>query len=209
MNLAVVHLKLGAYETARDFYGEAYAVFAANKNAECELYTLYNLADLDRERGEYEIAAEMYDVAIALAARLGQAEVEIGALGGQGLSLLRLGRVGAALPLLERASERMSGRRNAGAWFQGRETVEALAAGIAALEGRTADAIARVDAACALAEPNDLFSAAWLAAESAVLIGTPALAEGSSLRARLERYAQQVASLRCVELSRRYAALLG
>ena len=209
MNLAVVHLKLGAYERARDFYGEAYAVFAANKNVENELYTLYNLADLDRERGEFENAADMYDIAAALAGKIGQADVEMGALGGQGLSLLRLGRFDAAQPLLKRIEERLSARADADTWFQGRETVEALAAGIASLEGRPADAVARVERACAMAEENDLFSAAWLAAEAAVLLGGGQIGSGSPLRARLEGYAVRIDGLRCVELSRRYAALLG
>jgi tetratricopeptide (TPR) repeat protein len=208
MNLAVVHLKTGAYDQARDHYGEAFAVFAANKNAEHELYALYNLADLDRERGDMDAAAELYDVAAALASRLGQSDVEIGALGGQGLSLLRGGKLEAAYPLLQRAEERMSVRGDNGAWFQGRETAEALAVGLAAVEGRTAEALARVESACTLAETNDLYSAAWLAAEAATLLGASKVTVGSSIRARLEIYAEKIKDLRVVELSRRYEQLL-
>ena len=209
MNLAVVYLKLGTYEKARDYYGEAFAVFAASKNSEHELYALYNLADLDRERGEFDSAAELYDVAATLAARLGQADVETGALGGAGLALLRQGKLDAAYPLLQRAEDRMRPRAERGEWFQGRELVEALAVGLAAIDGRAVQAVERTLSACALAESRDLFSAAWLAAESARLLGAEHYATGSAFRSRLEAYAAQINGLRCVELSRRYTTLLG
>ena len=206
MNLAVVYQKRGEFRRARDYFGEAFAVFSASRNAEHELYALYNLADLDRERGEHAIAAEMFDVARQLAKRLGQSDVEIGALGGAGLAMLRLGRAEAAAAAMRDASELMLDR--AGAWFQGRETVEALAIGLDAAAGRTAEALSRLAGACAQAEAEDLYSAAWLAAEAAAMMGVELRAAETPLRGMLERYADRVRDLRCAELDRRLATLL-
>jgi tetratricopeptide (TPR) repeat protein len=206
MNLAVVHLKRGSYEQARDHYGEAFAVFAMNKHVEHELYALYNLADLDRERGELEAAAMLYESTSVMARRIGQPEVEIGALAGKGLTELARGRIACARATLGAARDRMQSLPDY--WFQGREALEVLMIGVTARDGRIAEALARVESACERAKSYDLYGAAWLAAEAATLLGAPYRTAGAPLRETLARYAYEIRDLRCVELDRRIAALL-
>ncbi|HKG94467.1 MAG TPA: tetratricopeptide repeat protein [Gemmatimonadaceae bacterium] len=206
LNLGVVALHAGDHDRARDLLGEAFAVFATTKHKEYELYALFNLAHLERERGEYALAAEMYDVTSAAAAQLGQADVEIGALAGAGLSLLRGDRaanVGSAYAALRGAEERSRGRTPS--WFHGRELVDALAVGVAAVDGRIEDAFARFDDALAAAEGNDQYCAAWLVAEcgEALVPHRPA-----GVRTRVRHYAERVSALRHTGLSRRFARLL-
>jgi tetratricopeptide (TPR) repeat protein len=206
MNLAVVHMKRGAYDAARDHYGEAFAVFAANKNVEHELYALYNLADMDRERGELDSAAALFDTTSTMARRIGQPEVEIGALAGKGLTELTRGRMACARATLGAARDRMQSLPDY--WFQGREVLEVLMIGVTARDGRIAEALARVESACGRAKTYDLHGAAWLAAEAATLLGAPYRTAGTPLRETLARYAYEIRDLRCVELDRRIAVLL-
>jgi tetratricopeptide (TPR) repeat protein len=164
LNLGVVYLKGGEFDRARELFGEALALFAAAKNSERQLYALYNLAHLDRDRQEFNSAAELYDVTTSLAQRIGQSDVEIGATAGLGLSLLAQGRVGPAREKFEAAGERMRSRRD---WFQGRELVEALGVNVLAGEGQLDEALERFEHALALAESADVYVAAWLTAACA------------------------------------------
>lgn len=201
LNLGVMTMKAGAHERARELLSEALSLFATVKNSELQLYALYNLAHLERERREYRTAAELYEVAVSLAQRIGQVDVEAGALGGGGLSLLELGRTAEAATMLRTAEVRMQDRAD---WFLGRELIEVLGIRVALLEGRPDDAIARFERASASAEGSDLYSAAWLTAESAPLLA----AHGPAIvRERVAYYAGRVGELGFADMKRRYAGL--
>ncbi|MGH7663307.1 MAG: ATP-binding protein [Gemmatimonadaceae bacterium] len=202
LNLGVIFMKAGEYVRARDLFGEALALFAAAKNSERQLYALYNLAYLDLERGENESAAELYDAAGALAQRIGHSDIEIGALAGAGVSLHRQGKLAEAKRAHENAEARVRPRAD---WFQGRELVEALRVCMAEEYGTHAEAIQRLDAALAMAEMSDLYSAAWLAATCAELLADkdPEYARGS-----VSRYADRVRAHGYADMARRYDRIL-
>ncbi|GAC1514146.1 MAG: adenylate/guanylate cyclase domain-containing protein [Gemmatimonadaceae bacterium] len=202
-NLGVIALKFGEYDRARELFGEALALFAAVKHSERQLYALYNLAHLDRERGEYTSAAELYDVASSLAQRIGQADVEIGALAGAGLALLQQGQLDAARVASLAADDRLKSRPE---WFQGREIVEALRLHILAADGKVADAAGGFMQILALAEASDVYGAAWLTASCGEMI-VPHAPQG--LRDSLERYAAWAKASGHNALSKRYEGLLG
>lgn len=202
LNLGVSDMLCGEYDRARELFGEALAVFATVKYSERQLYALFNLAHLDRERGVYDSAAELYEVAASLAQRIGQLDVEIGALAGAGLSLLKQGKLDAARVAFLSAEERMSARPD---WFQGRELVEALSVAIAAADERLPAAVQRFEEAVALAEANDLYCAAWLTVECAALLMDH---DPDRIRPSVTRYVDRVKSLGLEEMNRRYAALL-
>ena len=69
--------RLGEYDRARELYGDALALFAAVKNSELQLYVLYNMANLDRERRNFSSGAELYEATASLAQRIGQIEAII------------------------------------------------------------------------------------------------------------------------------------
>ena len=164
LNSGVMALKRGEFDRASDRFGEALALFGAMKNTERQLYAVYNLAHLDRERGDLESAAELYDVSVALAKAIGQSDVEIGARAGAGLALLETGKDVAARVMSLEAAERLRARTE---WFQGRELAEALRIRILARDGKTLDARRRLDEALAVASEADVYGAAWLAAHCA------------------------------------------
>ena len=164
LNLGVVYLKGGEFDRARELFGESLALFAAAKNSERQLYALFNLAHLDRDRHEYNSAAELYDVTTSLAQRIGHSDVEIGAIAGSGLSLLAQGKAEPAREKYETAGERMRSRSD---WFQGRELVEALGVHVGVRDGRAAESLARFEQALVMAEASDLYVAAWLTAACA------------------------------------------
>ena len=202
LNLGVMYVKCGEYDRGRELFGEALALFAAVKNSERQLYALYNLAHLDRERGEHESAAELYDVSSALAQRIGQSDVEIGAVAGAGLSLLSQGKPDAARISFLSAEERMRQRSD---WFHGRELVEALRVRMALEEGRVPDAIEAFDQALTLADSSDVYSAAWLAAAC----GSPLLPHAPDrVRSWVQRYAGRVGPMGYTVVAQRYADLL-
>ncbi|NUO63899.1 MAG: diguanylate cyclase [Gemmatimonadaceae bacterium] len=202
LNLGVVYLKGGDFDRARELFGESLALFAAAKNSERQLYALYNLAHLDRDRAEYNSAAELYDVTTSLAQRIGQSEVEIGATAGLGLSLLAQGKTAPAREKFEAADERMRSRRD---WFQGRELVETLGVQVMASDGRTAEALSRFERALAMAEAADLYIAAWLTAACA-----NALYEVAPDRVRqlAESYSGRVKGMGYSEIDRQLEELL-
>jgi tetratricopeptide (TPR) repeat protein len=202
LNLGVAWLKCGEYDRARELFGEGLALFAGVKNSERQLYALYNLAHLDRERGEHESAAELYDAASSLAQRVGQSDVEIGAIAGAGLSLLQQGKVDAARVALANAEQHMRTRMD---WFQGRELVEGLAILLAAHDQRMDDAIRLFDQSRTLADASDGYSAAWLTAECAAVLMDHA---PDHIRSSVERFSEQVRTFGYAELVKRYDGLL-
>jgi hypothetical protein len=100
-------------------------------------------------------------LACELAERIGQSEIQLGAMGGMALCHLSLGQLEEATRLhasLEESCTTMS------AWFQGRELVEALAIRLAILAGRPDAAQLFTDAA-RRAHTRDPYAGALLTAE--------------------------------------------
>jgi len=202
LNLGVVYLKGGEFERARELFGESLALFAAAKNSERQLYALYNLANLDRDRHEYNSAAELYDVTASLAQRIGHSEVEIGAIAGSGLSLLAQGKTDPAREKFESAAERMRSRKD---WFQGRELVEALAVQVGVSEGNAEDSLRRFEQALEMAEGSDLYTAAWLTAACAEALYGVAK---DRMRQLLETYVTRIGGLGYAEMGRKLEDIL-
>jgi len=201
MNLAVLSQRSGEYDRARELLGDALALFAAIKHSEYQLIALYNLAHIERECGLWDSAIKLYEATIPLAQRIGKSDIEIGAIAALGICSLELARAGDARAALETIAQRMKDRPH---WFQGRELVEALMIRLSALDGDGVGAVERLDAALALAEAVDVYSAAWLAAACAdSLSGHQSTRVGSLIG----RYATRVKGLGYPEMTRRYDAL--
>jgi tetratricopeptide (TPR) repeat protein len=203
INLGVLHMKGGEHERARELFGEALALFAGIGNTERQVYALYNLAHLDREGGRFGAAAELYEIAATLAGQRGQAEVEIGARAGMGLSSLADGAPDAARAAMGEVDRRLAGRD--GWWFQGRELVEALAVRLAAADGDVSGAATRLERALTAAEAVDVYGAAWLLAECAEVL---ARHDPARERASVQAYAQRVEALGFDRMRQRYRRLL-
>ena len=203
LNLGVIMQRVGESARAKELYGDALAQFAAVKNSELQLYALYNLANLERETGVYDSGAELYEATSSLAQRIGQSEVEIGAMAGEGLCLLSLGKTDAARAQSDEIHAQLGERT---AWFQGKELVDALRIRIAAAEGRVADAMALFEASQSQAEEFDMYSVAWLTAACADLL-LPHYPQ--QILAAVEKYSGQVASLGFTDLVRKYKLLQG
>jgi predicted ATPase len=201
LNLAVMTQRLGDYERARELYGDALALFAAVKNSELQLYALYNMANLDRELKNYSSGAELYEATASLAQRIGHVDLEIGAMAGEGICLLDMGKLDAARVPFTALEHKMGAREG---WFQGRELVETLRIRMAAAEGRGADALQMFESARALAEVSDLYSAAWLTAACADSLFQ---LDPAGIRSTLQRYSREVGALGFIDLTRKYEAL--
>lgn len=201
LNLAVMTQRLGDYERARELFGDALALFAAVKNSELQLYALYNMANLDRELKDFSSGAELYEATASLAQRIGHADVEIGAMAGEGICLLDMGKLDAAKVPFAALEHKMGTREG---WFQGRELVETLRIRIAAAEGRKQDALQLFDSARGMAEAADLYSAAWLTAACADSLYD---FDPEGIRNTMRRYSQEVGALGIIDLTRKYEAL--
>ena len=160
--LGVVARRTGDLDQARELFGDALALFAAVQNGERQLLALYHLAHLDRERGDLAAAADLYDVAASLAERVGQHDVEVGAVSGAGLCRLRLGDRARAQQGLAKAEALVAGRDG---WFPGRELQDALAVELLAVIGDGSAVAARLTEAWRLAQATDTWAANWLLAE--------------------------------------------
>ncbi len=203
LNLGVMTQKLGDHERARELFGDALALFAAVKNSELQLYALYNMANVDREQRDFLSGAELYEATASLAQRIGHADVEIGAMAGEGICLLDMGKLEAARVPFTAIEDKMTSREG---WFQGRELVETLRIRIAAAEGRGDEALQMFDTALGLAEGADLYSAAWLTAacaDSLFALGP------DRIRAAMQRYSREAGALGFADLTRKYEALQG
>ena len=166
LNSGVMALKRAEHERAGDRFGEALAIFAAMHDTERQLYAVYNLAHLDRERSDLDSAAELYDVACGMARSIGLSDVEIGARAGYGMALLDQGKDVAARVASLEAAQRMRERAE---WFQGREIAETLRIRMLALDGKVADACQRLVDALTLASADN-YGAAWMVAHCAPLL---------------------------------------
>jgi tetratricopeptide (TPR) repeat protein len=161
LNLGVLGIRTGDYAAASVALGEALRLCAEAQNTELQLITTYNLANLAREMEEYRRAGDTYELAMELADRIGQSEIQVGALAGMALCRLAGGDVTDAIRLHELVQSRVSQQAE---WFQGREHVEALAIRLAVLTGR-GDAGQIFTTAVELADTRDVYAGGWLTAE--------------------------------------------
>ncbi|HYW50106.1 MAG TPA: diguanylate cyclase, partial [Gemmatimonadaceae bacterium] len=177
LDLGVVARRTGDLEQARELFGEALALFAAVQNGERQLLALYHLAHLDRERGDLAAAADLYDVAASLAERVGQHDVEVGAVAGAGLCRLRLGDHARAQQCMEKAESLATAHDG---WFPGRELHDALAVELLAADGDHGAMAARLGDAWQRARASDAWAAGWLLTEVTPTVQriAPALLEG-------------------------------
>jgi len=189
LDLGVVAQRTGDLEQARELFGEALALFAAAQNSERELLALYHLAHLDRERGDLAAAADLYDVAASLAERVGQHDVEVGAVSGAGLCRLRLGERTRAQQALAKASALVAGRDG---WFSGRELLDALAVELLAAVGDESAVAARVTGAWHRAQAADSWAANWLLTELTPTLERVAPTVLSTLRAECDGETEDV-----------------
>jgi tetratricopeptide (TPR) repeat protein len=176
-------------------------LFAAVKHSEFQLAALFNLAHVERELGAWESATELYETTIPLAQRIGQADIEIGAIAGAGLCALELGRLDAARIAVSELASRMGDRSD---WFQGRELVEALFIRMDAADGRNVQALTRFATAVSLAEAADVYSAAWLVA---VCSDSLAGADQPTIERFVGEYDARVKKLGYAEMTRRFDML--
>ena len=203
LNLGVIMGRMGDYERARQLYSDAMALFAAVKNSELQLYALYNMANAERDTGNFEVGAELYESTSSLAQRIGLSEVEIGAMAGEGLCLLALGKMDAVRTHAAEIEHRIAGMSG---WFAGREIVDAFRVRSAIAEGRIAEAMESFEAARKDSESVDLYSVAWLTAAVADLL-LPHYPD--QILAALQKYAGQVEALGFTDLVRKYQSLQG
>ena len=164
LNLGVLAARVGDDEAAARALSESLRLTAMVQLGEEQLYATYNMAHLERVRERYREAIDTYELVTELAERIGQVEVQAGALAGMGLCRFLAGDLpgarqsfAAASPLMERLLE----------WFQGRELVAALELHLALTDGQTAEACDLFDRMLHLAAPSDTYGAAWLTAEFA------------------------------------------
>jgi tetratricopeptide (TPR) repeat protein len=201
VNLGVLLQKCGEYGRAKELFSEALELFATVKHSEFQLAALFNLAHVERELGAWEAATELYETTIPLAQRIGQADIEIGAIAGAGLCALELGRVDAVRVAASNLGVRL---RESTDWFQGRELVEALFIRLDATEGRYVQALTRFATAVSLAEGADVYSAAWLVA---VCSRSLAEADAHTVRRFVGEYDARVKKLGYAEMTRRFETL--
>jgi len=164
LDLGVVAWRTGDMEQARVLFGEALALFASVQNSERQLLALHHLAHLDREEGDLSAAADLYDVAASLAERVGQHDVEVGAIAGAGLSHFRLGDLSVAQQRLTKAELLVAGRDG---WYPGRELQDALAVELLAAIGDVNAVEVRLRESWHQAREADSWAASWLLAEVA------------------------------------------
>jgi tetratricopeptide (TPR) repeat protein/GGDEF domain-containing protein len=202
LNSGVLAARIGEYDAAAEYLGEALQLCAAVQNSELQLYATYNLAHLERDRGRIQEAGETYELVMALAQRIGQAEVEYGARAGFGICELLLGGVASARRAAEEVAPFLATRDD---WFQGRELGEALALRFAILDGQQEQAVAMLTKALALAHPSDVYGAAWLTAEFGEEIRPYA---PEMVRGALQRYASRPEVLANPKIRDRFTVLL-
>jgi tetratricopeptide (TPR) repeat protein len=192
----------GRFDEARQRFDEARKLFFKLKNELHRVATVYNMGHLARETGDPTRALELYEEAASSARRLGQLDMEIGALAGAGLAGLDLNRREYAYTAARNA-ETMIGERVAW-WFQNRELVEALSVRVALELGRREEAEERFRRAIADTHERDMRCAAWLAAECAPSL----IAAGADIWDFVRRYAQRAEEKGYASLAARFRTLI-
>jgi diguanylate cyclase (GGDEF)-like protein/putative nucleotidyltransferase with HDIG domain len=202
LNLGVLFMWSGRFDEARQRFEEARKLFIKLKNELHRVATVYNMGHLARDSGDPTRALELYEEAASSARRVGQLDMEIGAIAGAGLAGLDLNRRDYAYTAARNA-ETMVGERFDW-WFQNRELVEALSVRVALELGRREEAEQRFRTALAHTEPRDARCAAWIAAECA-----PALiAAGADIWDFVKRFSQLAEDMGYTSLATRFRSLL-
>lgn len=168
--LGTLDLKAGSLGSARARLDEALRLFTTVRDEAGRAAVLLVAGHVARADGRDADASSAYDSVIARAIELDDEALEAAGAASAGLVALDHGDADVADVRLRRAEE-LLGVGTLPAWFGGRELVDALAVRVAAAAGHAGLAADRFERALALAEPNDTFAAARLAAECA-----PALA---------------------------------
>ena len=201
MNLGVLELRRGAYDSAHGAFHEALRLYTTLRNNTSRVGALYNLAMLETERGDLDAAGALYRETASVAEQLGADELAIGAHAGAGLTALRQQDVAAARTALA-VAQRIFGTRDEW-WFQGRERLEALVVRFAVLDGAKTIAHARFRAALEKLEPTDIYGAAWLLADCGAELAT----EDPAIWAMVDRFAEHTTVQQFVPLAARFTAL--
>ena len=202
LNLGVLFMWSGRFEEARQRFDEARKLFIKLKNELHRVATVYNMGHLARETGDPTRALELYEEAATSARRLGQLDMEIGAIAGAGLAGLDLNRRDYAYTAARNA-ETMVGERFDW-WFQNRELVEALSVRVALELGRRDEAEQRFRTALAHTEPRDARCAAWLAAECASSL----ISAGADVWDFVRRFSGRAEDMGYTALATRFRSLL-
>jgi tetratricopeptide (TPR) repeat protein len=204
LNLGVMTMRLGDYDRARELFADAMAQFAAVKNSELQLYALYNMANLDFELRQFTSASELYEASASLAQRIGNAELEMGALARVGMCHMELGRVDAARVLLATLEHRTSNRHG---WFTGRELADGLRIRVAAVEGRTQEALEQFDTALSLAsQASDRIGAASLIYST---VGALFPLDPGRMRDEIRRYTHELKQIGATRVLEEYPEAAG
>jgi diguanylate cyclase (GGDEF)-like protein/putative nucleotidyltransferase with HDIG domain len=202
LNLGVLFMWTGRFDEARQRFEEARKLFIKLKNELHRVATVYNMAHLARETGDPTRALELYEEAATSARRLGQLDMEIGALAGAGLAGLDLNRRDYAYTAARNAETMVGDRFDW--WFQNRELVEALSVRVALELGRRDEAEQRFRTALAHTEPRDARCASWLAAECAPSL----IAAGADVWDFVRRFSARADDMGYTALATRFRSLL-
>jgi diguanylate cyclase (GGDEF)-like protein/putative nucleotidyltransferase with HDIG domain len=202
LNLGVLFMWSGRFEEARQRFDEARKLFIKLKNELHRVATVYNMGHLARETGDPTRALELYEEAASSARRLGQLDMEIGAIAGAGLAGLDLNRRDYAYTAARNA-ETMVGERFDW-WFQNRELVEALSVRVALELGRRDEAEQRFRTALSHTEPREARCAAWLAAECAPSL----ISAGADVWDFVRRFSGRAEDMGYTALATRFRSLL-
>ena len=201
LNLGVLAGRMGDHEGSARALSEALRLTSMVQNGEEQLYATYNLAHLEREREHLREASDTYELVTELAERIGQVEVQAGAIAGIGLCRFLMSDVVAAresflraTPLIERLVD----------WFQGRELMEALRIHLLVTDGRIAEAAESFVRAVTAAGPSDAYGAAWLTAEFGAAFGAHS---SESVQAVVREYARRPEVLGNKRIRERLTAL--
>jgi len=162
LNLGVLAGRMGDTEGSARALSEALRLTSMVQNSEEQLYATYNMAHLERERLRFKEAADTYELVTDLAERIGQVEVQAGALAGLGLCRFLMGDIAGAREPAARAAPMMERLLE---WFQGRELVEALNIHLLLTDNRIREAAELFSRALTAAGPSDVYGGAWLTAE--------------------------------------------
>ncbi|HEY2066029.1 MAG TPA: AAA family ATPase [Gemmatimonadaceae bacterium] len=162
LNYGVLAARVGEYDVAAEHLGNSLQHFSDVQHSELQLYAAYNLATLEFDRGRHREAGDTYELVMALAERIGQKEVQEGARAGFALTLLSSGQEAEARAAAERVRAFMDSRPD---WFQQRELGEALMLRLLLIDGRVEEARSVFSRALQMADPTDIYAAAWLTAE--------------------------------------------
>ncbi len=201
VNLGVIGLRGGDFDAAHDALQDALRLYTTLRNNAHRLASLYNLANLERERGDVEEAARLYIETAALAGQLGAEDIAVGAHSGAGLAALRLADVTGAHAALDAAYRTFAGRTDW--WFQGRELLESLVIHLDAHAGRHEAAISRFRTAVERLEAQDVYAAAWLVADCAATLAE----RDPTVWSAVERIGAHATVQQFVPLAARFTAL--